>query len=405
MGLFRNIIDKITGKDLDSRSRSISNRLLRLHDFIQNQNIRLEKLKRSTIDIPWFEKFSRKSAVKVSKSFTPPTFSLKVTMLSLLEKRKREEAERIEKLKRQVDKSFSEIRDLLKSENVSHAENILYVVAAILNQIKDESYQTKFDKLKSDIELAKIRIRQRDTLSLLSQSEENERRNKIRLRRLEEKAEKERTEKESRAREYEEKLARGEYEHTLEIARLTELVTCQKENAQAFLNHLRFHNVKCFYHFTDERNLFSIRKFGGLCSWYYSTQNDINIANPGGDGLSRSLDSKQGLQDYVRLSFCSDHPMAYCLKQSGASLVLLKIDIQVAAFIDTQFSNVNATDNDNIHGKNLIDLQRVNIAATQRRFVSRKEGEIFHEHQAECMVRTFIPASFIINLDNPLKIW
>ncbi len=404
MGLFRNIIDKITGKDLDSRSRSISNRLLRLHDFIQNQNIRLEKLKRSTIDIPWFEKFSHKSAVKVSKSFTPPTFSLKVTMLSLLEKRKREEAERIEKLKRQVDKSFSEIRDLLKSENVSHAENILYVVAAILNQIKDESYQTKFDKLKSDIELAKIRIRQRDTLLLLSQSEENERRNKIRLRRLEEEAEKERTEKESRAREYEEKLARGEYEHTLEIARLTELVTCQKENAQAFLNHLRFHNVKCFYHFTDERNLFSIRKFGGLCSWYYSTQNDINIANPGGDGLSRDLDSKQGLQDYVRLSFCSDHPMAYHLKQSGASLVLLKIDIKVAAFVDTQFSNVNATDNDNIHGKNLIDLQRVNIAATQRRFVKKSE-EIFHEHQAECMVRTFIPASFIINLDNPEKIW
>ena len=65
--------------------------------------------------------------------------------------------------------------------------------------------------------------------------------------------------------------------------------------------------------------------------------------------------------------------MAYRKQQEGSNLVLLKIDIEVASFFDTQFSNVNAAANNNVHGRTLADLQRVNIAATKRDFVSRND--------------------------------
>ena len=63
----------------------------------------------------------------------------------------------------------------------------------------------------------------------------------------------------------------------------------------------------------------------------------------------------------------------------------------------------NAAANNNRHGKTLEDLQRVNISATQRHFVSRDE-DIFHEHQAECMVKTFIPIEYITNINSPSRI-
>ena len=46
------------------------------------------------------------------------------------------------------------------------------------------------------------------------------------------------------------------------------------------------------------------------------------------------------------------------------------------------------------HGGTLADLQRINIPATQQNFVSR-ESDIFKQHQAEVMVKTFIPLEYI----------
>ena len=98
--------------------------------------------------------------------------------------------------------------------------------------------------------------------------------------------------------------------------------------------------------------------------------------------------------------------MAYRKQQEGANLVLLKIKIEVATFKDTIFSNINAATQDksrNKFGPNLEDLQRVNFSATQRHYVSRNDGEIFHEHQAECMVKTFIPIEYIVNINTPSR--
>jgi hypothetical protein len=94
--------------------------------------------------------------------------------------------------------------------------------------------------------------------------------------------------------------------------------------------------------------------------------------------------------------------MAYRKHQEGHSLVLLKIKIDVAALKNTLFSNTNAAANDHYHGLGFSALKRVNIRATQQNYVGR-DNPIFHEHQAECMVKTFIPKEYIINIENPQR--
>jgi hypothetical protein len=96
--------------------------------------------------------------------------------------------------------------------------------------------------------------------------------------------------------------------------------------------------------------------------------------------------------------------MAWRKHKEGASLVLLHIDIDVACFKDTLFTDRNAASSSFSCGGELEDLMKVNIPATQRNYVSRSEGEIFYQHQAECMIKTFIPLKYITNIDYPEKI-
>jgi hypothetical protein len=95
--------------------------------------------------------------------------------------------------------------------------------------------------------------------------------------------------------------------------------------------------------------------------------------------------------------------MAYRLQQNGVSLVLLKIDIEVATWKETQFSDINAADSNHNRGGTLSDLRMVNFDAVKRNYVSRGDDD-FKPHQAEVMVKTFIPAKYIINLDSPLPL-
>lgn len=173
-----------------------------------------------------------------------------------------------------------------------------------------------------------------------------------------------------------------------------------KSEHQEILRLLRENGVVYLYHFTDRRNLESIRKHGGLFSWQTCLNRGITIPYAGGDGNSRLLDRRHGLQDYVRLSLCDDHPMMWRLKQMGYDLVLLKIKVDAAVLRDTLFSDMNATDNQHSHGGSLQDLKKIRFSATKRRYVSRDDAD-FKYHQAEVMVKTFIPAEYIVNLDYP----
>lgn len=176
-----------------------------------------------------------------------------------------------------------------------------------------------------------------------------------------------------------------------------------KSCAEAIEAYLKDNQVEYLYHFTDRRNLASIIENRGLYSWKYCEENKINIPFPGGDDLSRQLDTRYDLGDFVRLSFCSDHPMVYRLKASGRDMILLKIKVNAAWSNDTLFSDMNATAKLHHHGAEYNDLLRVDMNAVKKRYVSRDDPD-FAKHQAEVLVKTFVPIEYIVNLDNPISL-
>lgn len=227
---------------------------------------------------------------------------------------------------------------------------------------------------------------------------EEEERKQREAREAEERRKREAREAEERRKR--EEARRREQEERDRIYRVTHNL---KTNHIAIRNHLSANNIRCLYHFTDRRNLDSIRRNGGLYSWQYCDTHNIEIPYAGGDSISRSLDCRYDLEDYVRLSFCDDHPMTYRLSQNGYDLVLLKITVDVAELETTLFSDMNATDNNCRYGSTLADLQRVDLNATQQHYL-RNTDPLFKKHQAEVLVKTFIPIDKIINIDFPQSI-
>ncbi len=407
MGFFDKIKNILFGKDYDDDLSNLTKRIHELHTEKKRLEWELERLNNIKCIIPSFDIKNISNAKHIEiKSFLPLQKRQVRTMKDLMLKRKEEDTKRKRHIQQQIIKNFDTIRLLINSEESESAEDLLYRTYPALQELKDRQLNNLYEELLSEISVLKDVLRQREidrreaeAIQKAKKEERKRAQNRLRKQREEE----ERQERERQAREYEEKLACEEETRRLNIERLTSLVTRRKEDADKILQYLRMKGTTRFYHFTDKQNLIRIKQFGGLYSWYYCEQNGINIPNPGGDSDSRRLDARHGLQDYVRLSFCDDHPMAYRKHKEGASLVLLYIDLEVAAFKDTQFTDRNAASNAFACGENYDDLIKVNIPATQRNYVSRDEGEIFYQHQAECMVKTFIPLKYITNIDNPRK--
>lgn len=266
------------------------------------------------------------------------------------------------------------LKDVCK-QIYSTIENATIVYVSLLKQYDEEELRKLHNKEEENIREAARKAR-----------EEEERK-----RREAREAEERRKREEARRREQEERDRIYRATHDL------------KTNHLAIRNHLSSNNIRYLYHFTDRRNLESIRRHGGLYSWKYCDTHNINIPYTGGDSMSRSLDCRYDLEDYVRLSFCDDHPMTYRLSQNGYDLVLLKIKVDVAELDATLFSDMNATDNNCNYGKTLADLQRVDLNATKQHYL-RNTDPLFKKHQAEVLVKTFIPIDKIVNIDSPQSI-
>jgi len=96
--------------------------------------------------------------------------------------------------------------------------------------------------------------------------------------------------------------------------------------AQRFLAR---YDIPCFYHFTDTRNLDSIRKAKGLLSLAELNRRGIRTPAPGGNDWSHEADERVGLHDYVHLCLFTDHPMEYRAKQEGRILESRFLEIHV----------------------------------------------------------------------------
>lgn len=271
--------------------------------------------------------------------------------------------------------------EIISQSNIGLAREKLEQVKSLLTEISNYDLQAQYDSLNHRV-------------SLLEDEQRRERQKKEELARKQK-------EQEQLEQKRKEEKARKEREAAIRYFRtsFTKNVDIEprKANWQDYLDLLNDNGIEYLYHFTDKRNLSSIKRHGGLYSWAYCERNNIAIPNQGGDDFSRSLDRRYGLQDYVRLSFCEDHPMAYRLKQSGADIVVLKISTDVALLKDTLYSDINAADSAHTHGGSLAHLRMVNFDAVKRTYVSKDDPD-FKPHQAEVMVKTFVPLKYILNI-------
>lgn len=176
----------------------------------------------------------------------------------------------------------------------------------------------------------------------------------------------------------------------------------KKSNWQEYEQVLKEGRITKLYHFTDRDNLESIIKHGGLYSWKDCEDKGIKIAKPGGSGTSRSLDQRDGLQYYARLSFVPDHPMMYVAMDDGriSNPVVLEIDLETALWEDTMYADRNMTKNGANVGGTLDDLKAVHFGLFwgRRYFDMSEEAKMYYK--AEVLVKHFIPLKYITNIGN-----
>ena len=161
-------------------------------------------------------------------------------------------------------------------------------------------------------------------------------------------------------------------------------------------------HISKLYHFTDRDNLDSIITAGGLYSWADCAASNIMIAKPGGDDTSRSLDRRDGLQHFVRLSLCRDHPMKYVAMNEGRidNPVLLEISPEVIYWSETRYADRNATKNGAQIGSDIDDFEEIHFSSVRasNQFDLPEEEKEFY--QAEVLVKNFIPLEYILNIQD-----
>lgn len=168
-----------------------------------------------------------------------------------------------------------------------------------------------------------------------------------------------------------------------------------KPEAESIIKLLSSHAQDYLYHFTHKDNLKQIKEMGGLYSWVKLEEMSKTCQHPGGNNLSRELDIRNGVADYVHLSFSFEHPMSY---RNEKDIIILLIHPIVCLIPDTLFCNMNATDKNHSIGPSLKDLQNINMWATKLGYVG-SGTKFFKAKQAEVLVKSHIPLNYIVNID------
>jgi hypothetical protein len=89
--------------------------------------------------------------------------------------------------------------------------------------------------------------------------------------------------------------------------------------------------IMALFHFTDTRNLESIRNTGGLHSYTRLKEMGIAIPAPGGNDWSHEADAYKGMDRFVHLCFRPTHPMEHAARLDGriVSSVFLGIRTEI----------------------------------------------------------------------------
>lgn len=369
----------------------------------QNRN----KLKQSPTD--WYSLNIPPRKVELQTHvFLPHKFENIPSLQALKEERLRKEAYELKVREEKAKSLLNKLETLIAQRKSQEAKQIMDEITLEIVRTKDLGIRKQYTHLQISLSELERKLEHERLVRLAEEQkrkEEEERKKK-------EREEKERIENEKRiaeerihrqqeANRLAEEARKREQAELAEKNRLEVLSTERKENWSDFKRILDDNGIRYLYHFTDRRNIPSIKRHGGLFSWQYCDTHGITIPSPGGIGFGRDLDQRYGLEDYVRLSFCKEHPMKYIAMKDGRiqNPVVLLIDIEVAYLKGTLFSDMNATKTGHKTGGALNDLSKIrfDIVKLPNHFNLEEPEKSFY--QAEILVKTFVPKRYIVNLD------
>ena len=296
----------------------------KLDEKKKNAKTEKESLTQSSID--WYSiEIQPKGFRQILEIFHSRKWEEFPTLRLLKDERLKREEHELKLLKEKISTLLEETENHIIQGKAKEAKQSLYSLCDKITRIKDVAIRQRYTQAQGALTKLENTLEQKRIAQL---AEEQRRKNEEACRRKEEqeriKREQERQAEELRRKRQEkadkraEEALKKEQAEQAERQRLEKLSSERKENWDDFYQVLVSNSIRYLYHFTDIRNIPSIKRHGGLFSWYYCKNNNISIPCQGGDYDSRELDKKYGLQDYVRLSFCDDHPMAYRLQQSGS---------------------------------------------------------------------------------------
>lgn len=98
--------------------------------------------------------------------------------------------------------------------------------------------------------------------------------------------------------------------------------------------------IRNLFHFTDRRNLPSIKETGGLFSYAQLIEIGIEIPAPGGNEWSHEADAYKGMDRYVHLCFRPTHPMEHVARVEGriVSSIFLSIHTDALQIAGVRFT-------------------------------------------------------------------
>lgn len=160
------------------------------------------------------------------------------------------------------------------------------------------------------------------------------------------------------------------------------------------------HGIDRLFHITDRSNWTSIKENNGIRSSDSLRNCDAIFTGSCGDILSRNIDQKLFLSDYVHLSFIPEAPWLRAALKAGfiKEPIILEVPLDILLDEDTLFSTGSPLSlNSKIGGTKevfeSVDFDTL-VAASQEITQPEKRGAF----QAEALVKRFIPIDRILNL-------
>jgi len=191
----------------------------------------------------------------------------------------------------------------------------------------------------------------------------------------------------------------GDFRATLhDVNRLHDKYSYKSDFMQIF-SILKAKKINKLYHFTDKKNIESIKTNGIL-----SAQELLNrgiISKYSSSIESREIDKQMGLSDYVRLSFVKRHPMMFTsMTAYELNPVVIEINPLIALMPDVFFSDRNTLRRGANIGPNSCDLAKIDfdVVNSNIAYYNMNNIESKIKYQAEVLIKKRIGPEFIMNL-------